>query len=181
MQDLGGLRLAVAGEETALDHLHQLRLLGAQTGQELVQSKELLDLRLDGDLAFVERYVPHISAALLALSPASVIDDHLTHSGGGDGEEVIAVLPVCSGLIDQLQVRLVDEASGIEGTGRSPATELPASNPAQLGVNEIHQLIEGAGAAFAVRDQNGRDAFNCRHVVLVCQATVVPPYLAMVQ
>jgi hypothetical protein len=23
-----------------------------------------------------------------------------------------------------------------------------------------------------VRDQNGRDAFNCRHVVLVCQATV---------
>src|SRR5262249_45948103 len=154
---------AVAGEETALDHLHQLRLFGAQTLQELVQGEELLDLRLDGNLAVVERYLLHISAAFLALSPASVVDDHLTHGGGGDGEEVIAVLPVRPGLVDQLQVRLVDEASGIQGAGRSPVTELPARNPAQLGVNERHQLIECTGPAFAVGDQNGRDAFSCRH------------------
>lgn len=163
MQDVGGFRVAVAGEETALDHLLQPRLLGAKTGQELVQRKQLVDLRLDGNLAFVQRYLLHISAALLALSPASVVDDHLTHRAGGDGEEVIAVLPVRSGLIDQLQVRLVDEASRIQGTGSSPAAELPASNPAQLGVNESHQLIECAGPAFAVGDQNGCDAFSSRH------------------
>jgi hypothetical protein len=102
MQNLRGFRLAVAGEETALNDLHQLRLLGAQTGHQLVQGEELLDLRLDGNLAFVERYLLHISAALLAAPPASVVDDDLAHGGGGDGEEVIAVLPVRSGLIDQL-------------------------------------------------------------------------------
>ena len=165
MQDVGGFSVAVPGEVTALDHLPQPRLLGSQPGQQLVQRKDLLDLRLDRDFALLQRHLLYIAAALLAPSPPSVIDDHLTHRAGGDREEVIAVVPRRSGLIDELQVRLVDEASRIEGTGGSPATELPARNPAQLGVHQTHQLIECAGSAFAVRDQNRRDAFNARHVV----------------
>ena len=113
-QGVSGFRLTVAGEEAALDHLQQPRLCASSRVRSSSSTSSSSTWRLNGDLPPVEGSPADASASFLALSLSRVVDHHLPHRGAAIGKEMLAILPVDAGLIDQLQVRLVDEAAGVQ-------------------------------------------------------------------
>ena len=158
MEGFGGLRLGVSGEKAALDHLHQPRINGVEPAQKLVQRKPLFDFRLNRNLPAVGRL--ETSAPLLAPPPSRIVDDHLPHGASRDREEVVAILPAAHRLIHELQIRLVDEPTRFERLRRPPAAELSPRDAPQLRVDERHELVEGAGSAFAMCCQDGGNALR---------------------
>jgi hypothetical protein len=75
----------------------------------------------------------------------------------GDGEEVAAVLPVDLALIEQLDVRLVDDGCGLQPTMPPFACELPRREQAELIVDERNQPVERLAAAVTPRVEDLSD------------------------
>ena len=79
---------------------------------------------------------------LSVVAGPGVVDEDPTHDVGGGAEEVGAVLPLHSALIDQLQVGLVHEGGGRERViGSFLAQERPRE-PAQIIVDDRRELVE---------------------------------------
>lgn len=114
----------------------------------------------DRDLSRIDVHAIARAPSLPSLSPASVIDEDLAHGVCRDRKEVIAILPIHLCLVNQFQVGLVDEGAGIEGNARPPPPELAAGDTAQLGGEQFNEPVEGACLAFAMGDEESRDAFG---------------------
>ena len=81
------------------------------------------------------------AAAFLAVGRLGIVQQDAAHDLGGDAEEVGTILPAGAALIDELQVGLVDEGSGLQGMAGALAAELGAGDPFELLVDERRQLI----------------------------------------
>lgn len=64
-----------------------------------------------------------------------------------------AILPLGTPLVDEPQIRLVDQGARIEAGAWRLFACLGARHPAQVGVDERHQLVERAFASTAVRHE----------------------------
>ena len=82
------------------------------------------------------------SATLQRLALTRAVDEHVTHRQRGHGEKVAVVGPFGVRLVDELEVRLVDERRRLDRARAVLAVELPPREPAQLLVDDRQLLIE---------------------------------------
>ena len=91
---------------------------------------------------FVERDARLAAAALQRVARARALDQDLPHRVRRDRAEVRAVLPALRAVLQQLQVRLVDERRRLQRLARALALEIVRGEPPQLGVDQRHQRLE---------------------------------------
>jgi hypothetical protein len=70
-----------------------------------------------------------------------MVDEYPAHQVGGEAEEVRTVLPPHAVLVDELQVRLVNEGRGGKGVVSVLAAEMPSGDAPQLGVHCFQQAV----------------------------------------
>jgi hypothetical protein len=86
-------------------------------------------------------------AALWRTTPARVVHENAAHHLRGDAEEMRPVLPGYSVLVNQPQIRFVDNRGGRQRVISALAAEVRARQPAQLSVDKRHELVKGLSAA----------------------------------
>jgi hypothetical protein len=89
-----------------------------------------------------------------------VIDEDAAHQLGRDSEEVRAAGEARLPLIDELEVRLVDECRRLQGVAGALAPQVARGQAPQLRVDERHQLVERARVAAAPTLQKYGDVFG---------------------
>jgi hypothetical protein len=77
----------------------------------------------------------------------------------GDGKEVCARFKVGPPLLDELQVRFVDERCRVEHPACIPSTSLPMREHAQLFVDHGIQLVQRRPIAGAYRIEQASERF----------------------
>ena len=106
------------------------------------KSKSLSPRQVD---ALVERRLLELAAASRLRER---VDEDAAHHLRGHAEEVRAVLPAHLRLVDEPEVRLVDEGRGLEGVADALAPQVAGGEPPQLRVDERQQVFEGRALAF---------------------------------
>src|SRR6476620_9829722 len=71
-----------------------------------------------------------------------MIDEYSAHRLRSDRKKVRPVLPVHLTLVDQFQVRLVDQSCRLERVADALASEIVCRLSMQLSVNDRHQRVE---------------------------------------
>ena len=66
---------------------------------------------------------------------------------GGDGAEVGAVLPPLRAILEQFEIRLVDERRRLQRLARTLPFEIVRRETPQLGIDERHQRLERGSIA----------------------------------
>jgi hypothetical protein len=110
------------------------------------------ELRLlpHGQQPAVERHPPGAAAALAGAVPPGVVDDDEAHGARHHAVEVRAALPVDRALVVQAQIRLVDQADGIEGASGRRLAQLLPRHLLELLVRQLDQRAERARVARAM-------------------------------
>jgi len=85
------------------------------------------------------------------------------HHLRGDSEEVRPAPPVHLALIDEPQVRLVNQRRRLERVPLSLSTKLPPRDTAQFLIHEWQQLIEGARVSTTPVVEQRRDVRGRAH------------------
>jgi hypothetical protein len=85
-----------------------------------------------------------------------VVDQNSTHERRGHGQEVRPIRPIGAPLIDQPQVRLVNQRGRLKGMIGSFVSQLPCGERSQFAVDEWPQcvrsaLLAGAGSVEQLR------------------------------
>jgi len=95
--------------------------------------------------------------SLLSVGPTAaasrVLDQDVTHSHGGDAEEVRPVLPIDLFFINQPQVGLVNQVGGLERVAGALRAQIIPGQPSQLTVDQRRQFIERGLIAIAPPDE----------------------------
>jgi hypothetical protein len=95
-----------------------------------------------------------------------VVDQDPSHQPSGDAQEVRTILPPDVTGVGKPEKRLVDERGRLEGVVFPLAPHARAGEPAQLGFDEGHQLIECRLVAVAPGAQQlGHVVWGGRHQV----------------
>ena len=102
-------------------------------------------------------------ASLLRGLSTRVVDKDPAHDPGRDTEEMRSILPFDIALFDQPQVRLVNERGWLERVARAFVSKLTGGNPAQLGIDERQQAVEGVSIATTPVVEQFRDVVTCGH------------------
>src|SRR4029453_981970 len=89
-----------------------------------------------------QRHRANAASAFSRLPISHVVADDVSNRGRGEREEMRAGLEVEVPLLDELQVRFVDEGRRIEHPARVPAASLPVREDTQLAVDQRIQLVE---------------------------------------
>jgi hypothetical protein len=84
-----------------------------------------------------------------AVASACVVDEVTAHGARGDGEEVVAVLPVAILRGDEPQINLVDEFSGLKGMAITFAAHQVARQTAEVRHHKGKEFVFGVAAASA--------------------------------
>jgi hypothetical protein len=71
---------------------------------------------------------------------AGVIHEDATHDVRGDTEEMRAILPILASLVNELQVRLVDQRRGLKRVIRTLLPHIPRRHATQLDIDDTYQL-----------------------------------------
>jgi len=145
--DFGHLVGGEATEEAEFDDLALARVEFFEFLEGIVEGDQghfLLGEIIDG---FFEGELVGGAAALLGVVGAGVLDEDAAHQLGGDAEEMGAVFPIDAGLIDQLEVGLVDEGGGLECVIGALAAHVGTGDAAEFVVDERQKLIGSAGLA----------------------------------
>ena len=102
--------------------------------------------------------------ALGAQMPTGVVHHDAPHGNRSHSQEVLSVVPGRSRLIDQLEVRLVDERSRAQRSPVSLTAELAVREAAQLLVDDREDAIQHGLVAFADLAQEARDVVLVVHM-----------------
>ncbi len=92
--------------------------------------------------SLIDRHARDTLAALGRIVATGVVDEDPPHDLCGDPEEMRPIPPIDLALIDESQIRFVDERRRLQGVARPLTTKLAPRDAAQLGVHERQQLIE---------------------------------------
>jgi hypothetical protein len=111
----------------------------------------------------LERYLLGAVAALARGLTPGVIDQNAPHHPGRDAEEMRTMLPIDGALFDEAEVRLVDQGGRLQRVARPLLAKLTRGDPAQLGVDQREQAIEGAAIAAAPVVEQRRDVMGRGH------------------
>ena len=95
-------------------------------------------------------------AALLTEATTGRVHQDVSHGLGRGGEEVGAVTPARPLLGGELEIRLVDQAGGVEGVA-APKQQLRVGESSQMVVDQRHQPREGLLVSFTTRLEKRRE------------------------
>jgi hypothetical protein len=84
-----------------------------------------------------------MATALAGVPRAGAVHQNASHHLGRDREELRAVPPIRAMLIDETNVRLVDERGRLECVAGSLATELRSGVTTQFGVDQSEGTLPG--------------------------------------
>ena len=115
--------------------------------QRLVQSDDIRRRLRPHDRDVVQRDVDGAAAAFGVAAGPRIVDENAPHDLRGQREEVGAIVEIRPPLIDQPEVRFVDERAGLQGMIGAFAAHQAMGHAMQLVVNELDQTIEGRGVA----------------------------------
>ena len=163
LQDFGGLFDAQPAEEAHLHHLRFARVpCSRQRGQRVVEGHEVT--RSDRRRRRRRHRARHAatSAPRLSVVAPRVLHEDTAHGLRRDGKEVGAILPLHARVVDQAQVRFVDEGRGLEAVPGALAPHVAAGEAVELGVHDGGQLGEGALVPFGPRAQQRTDVVRER-------------------
>ena len=116
-------------EESKLHELALTRVPFRKPLQREIERDDVDGQGLASRVAVLERH-PIAGAALQRLTRSRVIDQDAPHQVRGDGKELRAVLPLDLALVDELQIRLVDQGGGRQGVIGPFALKVAARQPA---------------------------------------------------
>ena len=140
---LGRLLDRQPAEEPQLDDARLARVELGQPGERGVE-RDHVDRALGRRRLqpLVERDARLAAAALQRVARARPLDQDLPHRVRGDGGEVGAVLPALGAVLEELEVRLVDERRRLQRLARALALQVVRREAPQLGVDQRHQRLE---------------------------------------
>jgi hypothetical protein len=108
------------------------------------------------------------AAALPAHVAARVVNEDAAHQLRRNSEEVRAVVPAGMGLVDQLEVDLVDEGGGLERVRGVFTPHVALGEAAQLALDERDQAVERRRVAVAQSNEHVRHALGSNHFLPSC-------------
>jgi hypothetical protein len=115
------------------------------------------------DPLLLERDVALAAAALGSRASARVRDHDPAYRDRAYREDVTAVLPVGLRLVDQAQIRLVDQASRVRRLPDPVPTRLRARDPPEIVADQWHEPVERLPVPTPERDQQPCDVTLTRH------------------
>jgi hypothetical protein len=136
-EGLSRLLFGKTTEEPAIDYARQPRLESGEAFEGFVQIEQQLDLFVDIEGFFIEGYVKRRATALERGTFAGAVDEDVAHRQGSEGEEMRRIQALRGRIVDQLEVRLIDETRCGQRSTRN-ATGQPA-------VRDGAQLLVGPG------------------------------------
>ena len=101
------------------------------------------------------------AAALVSETLARVINEDATHHVCSYSEKLRAILPVSGALIDEAQVRLVNQSGGLKGMAVRFPAHCVRGDTAQLVVYERYELIRRSTVALTPRLEERSDVRPC--------------------
>src|SRR5205085_11063314 len=87
--------------------------------------------------------------ALGCTAPACALDEDTAHGLSGDGKEVRAVARTHPRVVDEPEIRLVDERRGLESIAGALAPHLSVCQASQFLIDQGHQVIKRGLVAIA--------------------------------
>ena len=138
-----------------------------------VERRQLVERHIEGqDVEVVwalprQILAPRHSRTRLALdrpAGAGVIHEDSPHGLPGDPEKVRPVLPSHAPLIDQLEIRLVDQRRGRQRVIGALPPQAAAGPPAQLLIHDFHQEVAGLLVTVVPADEKRRHVQGLGHL-----------------
>jgi hypothetical protein len=120
---------------------------------------------VDGRFVAGEGDALPFSAALLGAAQPRLVDQDPPHHPGRDSEKVGAVAPFHLPLIDQPDVRLVNECRRLEGVTGRFAKHIRRGHAAKVVIYQRHEVFQGLTASVAPLDQQFSDRGLSRLVI----------------
>src|SRR6476620_6796275 len=132
-----------------------------QLSVDLLQAIECVIQREDGYLVWrgdvfhlVDGDAGHTLAPLVGAVTTGVIDQDPAHDLSRDTKEMCAILPIDLALVNQSNVRLMDQGRRLQGVIGPLPSKLPRGDATELRVDEWQQLTErGAVATTPIVEQ----------------------------
>jgi hypothetical protein len=132
--------------------LHDTALSDVEFGQlfqQIIERKNVRVRRWGVKHQTIEIHLHPTPRPLVHLSPSCVVDEDSPHEPGGEGEEMDAVLPGHSALVDETEERFVNERRRLQRVVAALVTQVQGSATAKLLVQHRHQLVAGFLIAIA--------------------------------
>ena len=100
--------------------------------------------------------------ATLEVMATGVIYEDASHQLGGNGKEMSSILPLHLANINQAQVSLIHESSGLQAVAVPLALHVPAGEAVKFAVHDRCELIESRGVAGAPGLEQGAEVTGSR-------------------
>jgi hypothetical protein len=142
-QRLGRFINGQTGKEAQFDDLALTGIQSRQVVKRVVQRHQFeaaLPWNVD---AFIQRQHRRAAPAFIALLRPGMVYQDAAHHLTADGEEVGAILPLGLLLIHQAKPRFVDQGRALQGVVAALTAKMAVSQPAQLGVDQRRELVDG--------------------------------------
>ena len=185
---LGGAPLAL--RRRGRDLQHECRLFDGEPAKRaefhdlreaVIDGFQALE-RIDPARARISRRVPAVSTAsssdthwtpspaLARVVATGVVDEDPPHDLCGDAKKMGPIPPIDMALIDEAQIRFVDERRRLQSMAHPLMTKLAPRDPAQLGIHQRQQLIESTVIPAAPIIEQRRDIRRRGHHYLLQRA-----------
>jgi hypothetical protein len=152
IQGNGDLFFGETGDKT---HFNNSRLTGIdsfEAVERFVQCQELHCSAIDADRQIRESHLEVRVRPFFGLASPGVIDENAPHHSCGYGEKVGPAFPVNAILVDQSDVNLMDQISGLKAARLRLADHSMRCQPVQLAVDKREQLVFNSPVSFAPLD-----------------------------
>lgn len=127
-------------EVSELDDFGLAGILLLEPGERFIEQRDLVEtLGRDGELV-LQLDAFHLSAALIGVAGAGVVDEDAAHDVGGEADEMGAVVPV-DVLLDQAEVGFIDQGGRLQGVVGALAAHAGVRDAMQLCVDERQELL----------------------------------------
>jgi hypothetical protein len=140
-----------------LDDPRQLSVDLGQAIERMVQRQDGYLIWRGDLLGVIHGHTPDTLAPLICAMTTSVIDEDAAHDLRRDTKEVRAIPPIDLALVDEPDVRLMDQGCWLQGVVGPLTPKLAPGHPAELGVDEWQQLTERSAVAATPIAEQRRD------------------------
>jgi len=145
-KEMGDFLDVEPGEEPELDDPGLTFIEPGERFERGVQAQKLVEVKggiVRRRQGFRQRDTLPAAAPFFPSSTTGVVDEEAPHDVGTDGEKMRAATPVHSGLIDQLQVRLVNQGGRLQRVSETLAPHVERGPLTQLVVDEWQKVLSG--------------------------------------
>ena len=133
-------------EEAQFEYLAGATVERVERAERFIDRDDLFGIGLDRDIEAVDGIERGdlAAAAFFRESGAGVVDEHLSHRGRGNREEVTAIAEALLALPEQFEERLIDHRTGGQGEATIAMAHGRTREPLHFGMDIGHQFAVGA-------------------------------------